>query len=94
MEPGTYSHIAYPVSKRLSTLLRHGDLRREEDGAIEFCRLKDCPRHEFENSRHWSDDMWKSKMAGGGGNKKRFQYCTEPSGVIFYLRALQGHSGF
>ena len=29
-EPGTYSHIAYPVSKRLSTLLRHGDLPREE----------------------------------------------------------------
>ena len=30
----------------------------------------------------------------GGGNKKRFQYCTDPSGqVILYLRALQGHSG-
>ena len=32
-------------------------------------------------------------MAGGGGNKKRFQYCTDPSGDILYLRALQGHSG-
>ena len=32
-------------------------------------------------------------MAGGGGNKKRFQYCTDPSGPeILYLRALQGHS--
>ena len=40
IEPETYSSIAYPVSKRLSTLLRHGDLPREEDGAIEFCRLK------------------------------------------------------
>ena len=39
VEPATYSHIAYPVSKRLSTLLRHGDLPREEDGAIEFWRL-------------------------------------------------------
>ena len=38
VEPGTYSHIAYPVSKRLSTLLRHDDLPREEDGAIEFWR--------------------------------------------------------
>ena len=38
--------------------------------------------------------MWKSKMAGGGGNKKIFQYCTDPSGQeILYLRALQGHSG-
>ena len=89
-----YSHIAYPVSKRLSSLLRHGDLPREEDGAIEFWRLKDCLRYEFENSRHWSDEMWKSRMAGGGGNKKRFQYCTDPSGQeMLYLRALQGHSG-
>ena len=36
IEPEDYSHIAYPVSKRLSTLLHHGDLPREEDGAIEF----------------------------------------------------------
>ena len=28
-----------------------------------------------------------------GGNKKRFQYCTDPSGEILYFRALQGHSG-
>ena len=33
-------------------------------------------------------------MAGGGGNKKRFQYCTDPSGQeILYFRALQRHSG-
>ena len=30
---------------------------------------------------------------GGGGNKKRFQYCTDSSGETLYLRALQGHSG-
>ena len=94
IEPETYSPIAYPVSKRLSTLLRHGDLPREEDGAIEFWRLKDYLRYDFVRSRHWSDEMWKSIMAGGGGNKKRFQFCTDPSGKeILYLRALQGHSG-
>ena len=32
-------------------------------------------------------------MAGGGGEKKRFQYCFDSSGAILYLRALQGHSG-
>ena len=32
-------------------------------------------------------------MAGGGGNKKRYQYCTDSSGTILNLRALQGHSG-
>ena len=28
-----------------------------------------------------------------GRNKKRYQYCTDSSGTIVYLRALQGHSG-
>ena len=32
-------------------------------------------------------------MARGGGNKKIFQYCTDSSGEILYLGALQGHSG-
>ena len=32
-------------------------------------------------------------MAGGGGRKKSFQYCADSSGIIIYLRALQGHSG-
>ena len=32
-------------------------------------------------------------MARGGGNNKIFQYCTDASGEILHLRALQGHSG-
>ena len=46
------------------------------------------------HSQHWSDEMRKCTMARDGGNKKRFQYCTDPSGQeILYLRALQGPSG-
>ena len=41
IEPENYSSIAYPMSKQLSTLLRHGDVAREEDGAIEVLRSKD-----------------------------------------------------
>ena len=93
IEPGTQSNIAYPVSERLTSLLRHGLLPREDDGVIEFWRLKDYLRKDFEQYQHWSDEKWKSTMARGGGNKKRFQYCTDPSGEILYLRALQGHSG-
>ena len=67
---------------------------REEDGEIEFWRLKDDLRNKFEYSQYCSDDVWKSKMAGGGGNKKRFQYCTDSSGQeTLHFRALQGHSG-
>ena len=42
---------------------------------------------------HWSDDKWKKNMAGGGGNKKRSQYCTDSSGKILNLRAPQDHPG-
>ena len=38
IEPGTQSNQAYPAAKRLNTLLRHGELPREEGGAIEFWR--------------------------------------------------------
>ena len=84
----------YSVSKKLINLLRHGSLHREDDGAIEFWREKDYLQNHFVHSRHWSDEKWKSIMARGGGrNKKRFQYCSDSSGEILYLRALQGHSG-
>ena len=93
IEPQDYSSIDYPVSTQLITLLGHGHLPREDDGAIEFWRIKEYLRNDLERSQHWSDEKWKSTMAKGGGNKKRFQYCTDPSGEILYLRALQGHSG-
>ena len=94
VEPGKHSLSDFPVSKQVSTLLRHGPSPREEDGAIEFWRLKDYLRNHFVQSQHRSDEKWKSTMAKGGGNKKRFQYCTYPSGQeLLYLRALEGHSG-
>ena len=82
------------MSKKLSTLLRHGSLPREDDGAIDFWRLEDNLRNHVDQSRDWSDEKWKSTMARGGGNKKIFQCCTDPSGQeILHLRDLQGHSG-
>ena len=47
IEPGAQSNQAYPVAKRLNTLLRHGQSPREDDGATEFWRLKDCLRNDF-----------------------------------------------
>ena len=70
IEPQDYSSIDYPVSKQLITLLRHGSLHREDDGAIEFWRLKDHLRNQFVQSQHWCDEKCKSTVAKGGGNKK------------------------
>ena len=94
IEPGKYSFSEYEVSKKVKYLLRHSQhVHREEDGAIEFWRIKDNLQKHFLHSPHWSDSKWKARLAGGGGNKKRFQYCTDSSGTILHFRALQGHSG-
>ena len=82
VEPGEYSISDYEVSKKLIHLLHHGCLPRENDGAIEFWRIKDYLQTYFLYCHNWSD-----------GNKKRFQCCTDSSGAILYLRGLQGHSG-
>ena len=93
VEPGEYSISDYEVSKRLMHLLRHGRIERENDGGIEFWRIKDNLQKDFLYCHHWSDAKWKKSMARGGGNKKRYQYCIDSSGTILYFRSLQGHSG-
>ena len=71
VEPGEYSISDYEVSKKLIHFLRHGDqLHREDDGAIEFWRIKDRLQKHFPYCPHWSDDKWKKSMAGGGGTRK------------------------
>ena len=72
-----YSLSDYPVSKKLINLLRHGCLPRDDDGAIEFWRIKDYLQDHFVFRHHWSDEKWKSSMGGGGGggNKKKSILC-------------------
>ena len=95
VELGEYSLSDYAASRKLMYLLRHAQqvLYREEDGAVQFWRIEEHLQKYFLYCPHWSDSKWKACMAGGGGNKNRFQYCTDSSGVILNLRALQGHSG-
>ena len=83
VEPGEYSPSDFEVSKKLIHLLRHGSLHRESDGAIEFWRIKDNLQEHFPYCPHWSDSKWKKSMAGGG-NKNRYQCCTDSSGMMVY----------
>ena len=71
MEYSSWKYLSLVGDEQVISLLH---------GSIEFWRLKDYLRNHFVQSQHWSDEMWKSTMAKGGGNKKRFQYCTDPSG--------------
>ena len=50
-------------------------------------------QRQFAQIPDWSDNRWKACLAAGGGAKRRYQHCTDGSGIIVYLRALQGHSG-
>ena len=94
IEPGNSSLSAYEISKKIINLLRHSQtVQREDDGAVQFWRIKFYLQSQFPQVQHWSDDRWISCLAAGGGPKRRYQYCTDISGTIFYLRALQGHSG-
>ena len=94
IEPSEPTLAAYDLSKKVISLLRHNQtLQREEDGAIEFYRIKFYLRNHHSQVQHWSDERWKACLAAGGGSKRRYQYCSDNSGTILYLRALQGHSG-
>ena len=93
-EPGNYSLPAYEVSKKVVHLLRHSQqVQREDDGAVQFWRIQEHLQNQFPQVLYWSDDRWKACLAAGGGAKRRYQYCTDVSGIIVYLQALQGHSG-
>ena len=94
IEPGNSSLSAYEISKEVIHLLRHSQIvQREEDGAVQFWRIKNYLQSQFPQIPYWSEDRWKVCLAAGGGAKRRFQYCTDDSGTIVYFRALQGHSG-
>ena len=94
IEPSKQNLASYDLSKKVINLLRHNQkLQREEDGAIEFYRIKFHLEGHHSQIHNWSDDRWKACLAAGGGSKRRYQYCSDNSGTILYLRALQGHSG-
>ena len=94
IEPGNSSLSAYEISKKVINLLRHSQtVQREDDGAVQFWRIKNYLQSQFPQISYWSDDRWKACLAAGGESKRRFQYCSDISGTIVYLRALQGHSG-
>ena len=80
----------------LIRLLQHDDsVNRELDGAVKFEDLASIFQLRVASSLHWSIRTWPSFLHRGGGIRKRFQYCVDPSSLetFLYFRAIQGHSG-
>ena len=93
IEPGNYSLCAYEVSKKVIRLLRHSqEVHRKDDGAVQLWKIKEHLQIQFPQISHWSGDRWKACLVGGGRAKRRYEYFTDVSGIIVYLRTLQGHS--
>ena len=66
VEPGKYSLSDYEISNKLIHLLRHGQhVHREDDGAVQFWRIKENLQKYFLYCPHWSDSKWKKSMARG-----------------------------
>ena len=84
------------MSRRLTVFFTSADpmdKEHKDPDVIHLNVLKNFLQSQFSQIPHWSDDRWKACLAAGGGAKRRYQYCTDSSGTILYLRALQGHSG-
>ena len=89
IEPSKQDLESYDLSKKVINLLRHNQkLHREEDGAIQFYKIKFHLRDHHLPIQNWSDDRWVACLAAAGGSKRRYQYCSDNLGSIIYLRAL------
>ena len=90
IEPSEQNIASYDLSKKVVNLLRRNQtLQREEDGAIQFWRIKFHLQNQFSQIQHWSDDRWKACLAAGGGSKRRYQYCSDDSGSNLIDPTLQ-----
>ena len=87
IEPGNYSLSLseYEVSKKVMYLRHSQHVHREEDGVVQFWRIKEHLQKYLLQSLHWSDSKWEACWVGGRGSKKRFQYCTDVSGIIVHF---------
>ena len=71
IEPSEPTLAAYDLSKKVISLLRHNQtVQREEDGAMQFWRIKFHLRNHSSQVQHSS----------GGCSKRRYQYCSDNSG--------------
>ena len=70
IEPGNYSLSACEISKKVIHLLRHSQtVQREEDGAVQFWRIKNL-QSLFPQIPHWWPGGWGPQgrpITGGGG---------------------------
>ena len=59
IEPSEQNLASYDISMKVINLLRHNQtLQPEQDGAIEFYKIKFHLRNHHSQIQNWSDDRW------------------------------------
>ena len=82
IEPSKLDLESYNLSKTVINLLRHNQkLHREQDGAIQFYKIRFHLRDYPLPIQNWSDDRWLACLAASGGSKRRYQYCSDNLGI-------------
>ena len=95
IEPSKQDLESYNLSKKVINLLRHNQkLHREQDGAIQFYKIKFHLRDYPLPIQNWSDSRWIACLAAGREEPNQdISIVVISWDQLFYLRALQGHSG-
>ena len=71
IEPSEQNLASYDLSKKVINLLRHNQtLQREDDGAIEFYKIKFYLRNHNSQIQVWSYERWKACLAAGEARKE------------------------
>ena len=71
IEPSKQDLQSYNLSKKVINLLWHNQkLHREEDGAIQFYKIKLPSTRPSSPIQNWSDDRWIASLAAGGGSNE------------------------
>ena len=100
----------FQMSKFITQVLRHKEAGPEGDAGFPCDRIDEkCKEVLSEDSRYWSDEAeqklsmascWSTEkcvdvLSKGGGQKKRFPYCSKPicPETLLFLQASQVHSG-
>ena len=81
-----------PISKNVSTILRHGSDLREPDGAVCWPTLMHNISEHNEMTQSWIFDTWLHPLSVKR-DKVRFECCLDPQGTLHDIRAIQGHCG-
>ena len=85
--------LSFRVSTTMTRIPRHQGSRREEDGARDWKTLLHMVCRDDENAPKWTNSKWFDLLQRRSA-KNKCQYCLNSDGLIHYMRAIQGDSGW